>query len=71
MTLNSLLTIIQKIIDFSLVWLVFYFLLKNLRNNVKMVLLFKGILIIIVIKIISVWLNLVTIGYLLDYVLTW
>ena len=36
-----------------------------------MVLLFKGILIIIVIKIISDWLNLVTIGYLLDYVLTW
>lgn len=71
MTLNSILTIIQKIIDISLVWLVFYFLLKNLRNNVKMVLLFKGILFVIVIKLISDWLNLVTIGLLLEYVIMW
>jgi len=71
MTLNSILTIIQKIIDISLVWFVFYFLLKNLRNNVKMVLLFKGILFLIVIKIFSDWLNLVTIGLLLEYVIMW
>lgn len=71
MTLNSILTIIQKIIDISLVWLFFYFLLKNLRNNVKMVLLFKGILFVIVIKLISDWLNLVTIGLLLEYVIMW
>ena len=71
MTLNSILTIIQKIIDISLVWLVFYFLLKNLRNNVKMVLLFKGILFVIIIKLISDWLNLVTIGLLLEYVIMW
>lgn len=71
MTLNSILTIIQKIIDISLVWFVFYFLLKNLRNNVKMVLLFKGILFVIVIKLISDWLNLVTIGLLLEYVIMW
>lgn len=71
MTLNSILTIIQKIIDISLVWLVFYFLLKNLRNNVKMVLLFKGILFVIIIKLISDWLNLITIGLLLEYIIMW
>lgn len=71
MTVDNIVNFIRNLIDVLLVWLVLYYILKNLRKNVKMVLLFKGILIIIVIKIISDWLNLVTIGYLLDYVLTW
>lgn len=71
MTFDSIASTFTKLIDVLLVWCALYFILKNLRKNVKMVLLFKGILIIIVIKIISDWLNLVTIGYLLDYVLTW
>lgn len=71
MTVNSVLVIFQKIIDISLVWLMFYYLLKNLRNNVKMVLLFKGILILVLIKIISDWLNLTTIGLILEYVMMW
>lgn len=71
MTINSVLVIFQKIIDISLVWLVFYYLLKNLRNNVKMVLLFKGILLLFVIKIVSDFLNLTTIGLLLEYVMMW
>lgn len=71
MTLNSILVILQKIIDISLVWLVFYFILKNVRNNVKMTLLFKGILFIAIIKLVSDWLNLVTIGLLLEYAIMW
>ena len=71
MTLNSVLTIMQKIIDISLVWLLIYFVLKNLKNNIKMVLLFKGVLIVIIIKLLSVYLNLTTIGLLLEYVIEW
>lgn len=71
MTLTSILNIITKIIDISIVWLMFYFILKNLKNNVKMVLIFKGILVIVVIKIISNLLNLYTIGLLLEYVIMW
>ena len=71
MAINSIMTIIQKIIDVSLVWIVFYFILKNLKNNVKMVLIFKGVLIIIIIKIISDYLNLTTIGLLLEYIIMW
>ena len=71
MTVNSVLTIIQKIIDISLVWMLIYFVLKNLKNNIKMVLLFKGVLIIIIIKILSDYLNLTTIGLLLEYVIEW
>jgi len=71
MTFDSIASLFTKLIDVLLVWYTLYFILKNLRKNVKMVLLFKGILIIFVIKIISDLFNLVTIGYLLDYILTW
>lgn len=71
MTINSVLTIIQKIIDISLVWIIIYTILKSLKNNVKMVMIFKGVLIVIVIKLLSDYLNLTTVGLLLEYVITW
>ncbi len=71
MTINSILTIIQKIVDISLVWMLMYFVLKNLKNNVKMVLLFKGVLLLLIIKVVSDTLNLVTVGLLLEYVIMW
>ena len=33
MTLDSIIVIIKKIIDISLVWFIFYYILKNIRNN--------------------------------------
>ena len=71
MTFDSMILFGKRLLDVLLVWLVFYYILKSLRKNVKMVLLFKGILIIVVLKIVSDLLDLVTIGYLLDYVIMW
>ena len=71
MTLDSIITIIKKIIDISLVWLAIYYILKNIRNNVKLTLLFKGVAIIWVLKVVSSWLGLTTIGLLLEYVIMW
>ena len=71
MTFNDMMALIKKFIDVLLVWMVLYYILKNLRKNVKMIMLFKGILIILVLKIISDLLDLVTIGYLLDYMIMW
>lgn len=71
MTFDSIISLFTKLIDVLLVWLVLYYILKNLRRNVKMVLIFKGILILIALKVLSDLLDLVTIGYLLDYVITW
>lgn len=71
MTIDSILGLVKKFIDVMLVWMIFYYILKNLRKNVKMVLLFKGILVIIVLKIVSDVFNLSTIGYLLNYVIMW
>lgn len=71
MTLNNILVILQKVIDISLVWIIIYFVLKNIKNNVKMVLLFKGVLVIIVVKILADTLNLTTIGLFLEYIIMW
>lgn len=71
MTVDTITTFIKNFIDVLLVWAMLYYILKNLRKNVKMVLLFKGILIILALKIISDILGLVTIGFLLDYIIEW
>ena len=71
MTISSLWDIITKIIDISIVWFMFYYLLKNLKNNVKLVLIFKGVAICLIIKVISNLLNLYTIGMLLEYIISW
>ena len=71
MTLDSIISIIKKIVDISLVWLAFYYILKNIRNNVKLTLLFKGVAIIVVLKLLSDFLGLTTIGLLLEYVIMW
>lgn len=71
MTFDSIMELFRKLIDVLLVWLVLYYILKSLRKNIKMVLIFKGILIIVLLKIISDLLGLVTVGYILDYVITW
>ena len=72
MTINSVLTIIQTIVDITLVWMLIYFVLKNLKNNIKMILIFKGVLIIIILKLLSDYVfKLTTLGYLLEYVKMW
>ena len=71
MTFDAIIESVKNIIDVLLVWLVTYYILKSLSKNVKMVLLFKGIILILILKILSDLFNLVTIGFLLDYVIEW
>ncbi len=68
-TVTSVLTILRKVIDISIVWLMFYIILKNIRNSVKLTLLFKGVVIIIVLKIVSDVCGFTTVGLLLEYVI--
>ena len=70
-TLDSILSILNKTIDILLVWLMYYYILKNIKNNVKLTLIFKGVVIIFVLKLLSDYLNFVTVGLLLEYVIMW
>ena len=71
MTFDAIISLTKSIIDVLIVWLVLYYILKSLSKNLKMILLFKGIIFILVLKILSDWFDLVTIGFLLDYVIEW
>ena len=64
MNLESFLSILKQVVDICLVWILFYYILKNVRKNVKFSLLFKGIIAIVIIKLISDKIGLTTIGLL-------
>ena len=67
----NVLSIIRSLVDILIVWAIFYYILNNIKNNVKLALIFKGVVIIIILKIISSIFNLVTIGVLLQYIIEW
>ena len=71
MTLDSILSILKKIIDICIVWVILYYLLRSIRKNVKLSMLVKGILVVVIIKLISDYFGLVTIGLLFEYIITW
>ena len=70
-TVTDVISIAKKIVDISLVWLIFYFILKNIKNNVKLSMLFKGVVIILVLKYTSDLFDLTTVQVLLQYIIQW
>ena len=71
MTLSGIFGILKNIIDIAIVWMIFYYLLKNFKNNVKMSLLIKGLLVVVIIKLISDKIGFITVGWLLEYIIEW
>lgn len=71
MVWNDIATMIRAIVDISLIWILAYAVLKNLKGNVKMVFLLKGIIILIIVKFLSDKFDLKTTGVILEYLLTW
>jgi len=67
----DIISFLRKLMDVLLVWLFVYYILKNIRNNVRFILLFKGIAFIFIIKLLSDILGLTAIGLLLEYVIMW
>ncbi len=71
MVMSAIGNTFTKVLDICIVWLAFYYILKNIRNNVKMTLILKGVIIVLVVKFLSDFLNLYTVGILLEYILEW
>ena len=71
MIYTTILKLASKILDIAIVWFMFYQLLKYSRNNFKLTLIFKGVVIIVALKFLSEWLNLNTIGTILEYIISW
>ena len=71
MILNDINTTIRGLIDISIIWILVYSIIKNLKGNIKMVFLLKGVIILGIVKILSDWLDLRTTKLILEYIMNW
>ena len=69
--LTLLVNIIRTILDVLLVWYVLYIVISMFKQNMRTMQLFKGVLIILILKLVTSVLGLSTMGYLVDTILTW
>ena len=58
--------IIQKVADIGVIWFVLYFVLRVIRNNARTIQIFKGIMILFVVKGVSAFLGLDATNWLVD-----
>ena len=68
---TTILSIITKVLDIAIVWFMIYQLLKYSKNNFKLTLLFKCLVVVIALKLLSTWLHLNTVGIILEYIISW
>ena len=69
MTVDSILNLVKDLFDICLLWMILYYLLKNIKSNVKMTLLFKGVLVVLLLVLINYFVGFKLIGVLLEYVI--
>lgn len=69
--LDTIFTYATKILDLLILWLIIYKLFKYAKNNFKLTLILKGIIIIAVLKFVSDKIHLKTVGIILEYVISW
>ena len=71
MNLSFIWSILTKVLDICILWIAIFFILKNVKNNSKILLIVKGVIIVIFVKIVSDLLGLHTVGVLLEYAVEW
>lgn len=71
LTLNNLLTIIKQLADIGVVWLLFYYLLKIVKNNSRTIQIFKGILVVVIAQWLAGFLGLHTVESLAASIMNW
>lgn len=69
--LDAIFTYATKILDLLILWFIIYKLFKYARNNFKLTLILKGIIIIAVLKFVSDKIHLNAVGIILEYVISW
>ena len=56
-TLNNLWVLIRQLADIACVWALVYYCLKIVKNNSRTIQIFKGILLVIIVKAIATYLE--------------
>ena len=71
LTTDNIIRVLGIIIDLVIVWAALYGLVRIMRFNVRMIQILKGIIFLAVIKLVSQWLNLTTVSWLVGLVIDW
>ena len=71
MVINDITSTLKGLVDISIIWILVYAIIKNLKGNIKMVFLLKGVIILGILKLMSTWFDLRVTGLILEYILNW
>jgi TIGR00159 family protein len=66
-----MLNILRSLIDLFIVWFIFYYLISMFKTNMRTMQLFKGVLFIFIVRLITGLLGLSTINYLVESIINW
>lgn len=70
-TIQSILQYTRMFFDVVIMWLLLYYAIKIVRNNSRTIQIFKGIVLVLVIKALANLVGLVTVGWLADMFVSW
>ena len=68
---TTILKLLSKILDVAILWFIIYKFLKYSRKNFKLTLIFKGVVIVVILRFLCIWLNLNAVGTVLEYIISW
>lgn len=71
MPYEIIISVLRTIVDIALVWFIIYLILNMLKQNVRTMQLFKGVLLILFLKLITSVFGFSNMDYLVDTMLTW
>lgn len=71
MSLSNLVNIIRSLVDLVAVWFIIYYLISMFKINMKSMQLFKGVLVVVFIKVLTSFFRLSTLDFLVDSVINW
>lgn len=71
LTIQSIWTISRIFFDIAIMWFLFYYAIKFVRNNARTIQIFKGIIVVLLVNGVSKFLGFTTIAYFTDMFINW
>ena len=71
LTLANIWSILRIIIDVGILWIIFYYAIKFVRNNSRTVQIFKGIVIVVIVNGVAKLFGLSTVEYISNQIISW
>lgn len=71
LTTDNIIRITVYFLDLLIIWAFLYYIVRIMRYNVRMIQILKGLVIVGIIKVISGWLQLTTVNWLVGLIIDW